>query len=106
MWVGGVVPLGYRVEDRALQVVGEQATLVRAIFAGYLAHGTVAALKQDLDAQGITLPVRRDGVGRETGGGPFSRGAAVQLLGNPLYVGQLRHKGQVHPGQQPRSSMG
>ncbi|MCJ2013502.1 class I tRNA ligase family protein, partial [Methylobacterium sp. J-076] len=73
----------YRVEGRALHVVEEHAALVRAIFAGYLAHGTVAALKQDLDAQGITLPARRDGVERETGGGPFSRGHLYKLLGNP-----------------------
>ena len=99
IWMGGVVPLGYRVEDRALHVVEEHAALVRAIFAGYLAHGTVAALKQDLDEQGITLPARRDGAGRETGGGPFSRGHLYKLLGNPLYIGQLRHKGQVHEGQ-------
>ncbi|MCJ2012003.1 recombinase family protein [Methylobacterium sp. J-076] len=101
LWMGGVVPLGYRVEGRALHVVEEHAALVRAIFAGYLAQGTVAALKQDLDAQGINLPVRRDGAGRETGGGPFSRGHLYKLLGNPLYVGQLRHKGQVHDGQHP-----
>ncbi|MCJ2124342.1 recombinase family protein [Methylobacterium sp. J-077] len=101
IWMGGVVPLGYRVEGRALHVVEEHAALVRAIFAGYLAHGTVAGLKQDLDGQGITLPARRDGAGRETGGGPFSRGHLYKLLGNPLYVGQLRHKGQVHEGQHP-----
>jgi hypothetical protein len=99
IWMGGIVPLGYRVEDRALHVVEEQAALVRTIFAGYLAHGTVGALKQDLDARGTTLPVRRDGAGRETGGGRFSRGHLYKLLGNPLYVGQLRHKGQVHDGQ-------
>ncbi|MGU3539789.1 recombinase family protein [Methylobacterium sp. A54F] len=101
LWMGGVVPLGYRVEDRALHVFEEQAELVRAIFAGYLTHGTVAALKQHLDARGITLPARRDGAERETGGGPFSRGHLYKLLGNPLYAGQLRHKGQVHAGQQP-----
>jgi DNA invertase Pin-like site-specific DNA recombinase len=101
IWMGGVVPLGYRVENRALHIVDEHAALVRAIFAGYLAQGTVAALKQNLDARSITLPTRRDGAGRETGGGAFSRGHLYKLLGNPLYVGQLRHKGQVHEGQHP-----
>jgi DNA invertase Pin-like site-specific DNA recombinase len=100
IWMGGVVPLGYRVEDRALHVVEDHAALVRTIFTRYLALGTVAELKQDLDARGITVPARRDGAGRETGGGSFSRGHLYKLLGNPLYVGQLRHKGQVHDGQQ------
>src|SRR5215470_3995959 len=37
MWMGGVVPLGYRVEDRALHVVEEHAGLVRSLFVRYLA---------------------------------------------------------------------
>ena len=47
------------------------------------------------------MPERVDGAGRSTGGGPFSRGHLYKILGNPLYVGQLRHKGQVHEGQHP-----
>src|ERR1700746_3601540 len=32
MWMGGVVPLGYRLEDRALHVVEDESELVRHIF--------------------------------------------------------------------------
>jgi DNA invertase Pin-like site-specific DNA recombinase len=32
MWMGGVPPLGYRVEDRKLVIVGSEAEIVRAIF--------------------------------------------------------------------------
>ena len=35
IWMGGVVPLGYRVESRALHIVPEHATLVRDLFARY-----------------------------------------------------------------------
>src|SRR5215210_2308279 len=36
IWMGGVVPLGYRVENRALHVVEEHALLIGGLFAGYL----------------------------------------------------------------------
>jgi site-specific DNA recombinase len=36
MWMGGVVPLGYRVEDRALHIVEDQAEIVRSLFRRYL----------------------------------------------------------------------
>ena len=34
--MGGVVPLGYRVEDRALHVVEDHAEIVRSLFRRYL----------------------------------------------------------------------
>ena len=33
MWMGGVPPLGYRVEDHKLVIVDSEAEIVRAIFA-------------------------------------------------------------------------
>src|SRR5208337_2588598 len=38
---------------------------------------------------------------RSTGGGLFSRGHIYKLLSNPIYVGRIAHKGQVHEGQHP-----
>ena len=43
MWMGGVVPLGYRVEDRALHIVEDHAEIVRSLFRRYLDAGSVAA---------------------------------------------------------------
>jgi site-specific DNA recombinase len=99
MWMGGVVPLGYRVEDRALHIVEDHAAIVGSIFRGYLDAGSVVRLKQALDAEDIRLPVRIDGAGLSTGGGPFSRGHLYKILSNPIYIGRITHKGQVHEGQ-------
>src|ERR1700678_1010843 len=101
MWMGGVVPLGYRVEDRALHIVEDHAAIVRSLFSRYLEAGSVVRLKQQLDAEGVRLPVRTHGAGRSTGGGLFSRGHVYKLLSNPIYVGRIAHKGQVHEGQHP-----
>jgi site-specific DNA recombinase len=99
MWMGGVVPLGYRIEDRALHVVEDHAAIVRSVFRRYLEAGSVVRLKQQLDAEGVRIPIRIDGAGRSTGGGLFSRGHVYKLLSNPIYVGRIAHKGQVHEGQ-------
>ena len=58
-------------------------------------------LKQQLDAEDFRLPVRIDGAGRSTGGGLLSRGHIYKILSNPIYVGRIAHKGQVHDGQHP-----
>ena len=64
MWMGGVVPLGYRVEDRALHVVEDHAAIVRSLFRRYLESGSVVRLKQRLDAESFRVPIRVDGAGR------------------------------------------
>ena len=101
IWMGGVVPLGYRVEARALHIVEDHAELVRGLFKRYLEVGSVARLKEILDAEDVRLPIRIDGKGRSTGGGLFSRGHIYQIFCNPIYIGQIAHKGVVHEGQHP-----
>ena len=99
IWMGGVVPLGYRVEARALHVVEEHAAIIKTLFHKYLALGSVVLLKRELDAEHIQLPLRMDGKGNTSGGGMYSRGHLYKLLSNPIYIGKLAHKGQVHDGQ-------
>ena len=96
MWMGGVVPLGYLVEGRALHVVQDHAAIVRSLFRRYLEAGSVVRLKQQLDAEGFRIPIRIDGAGRSTGGGVLSRGHIYKILSNPIYVGRIAHKLQVH----------
>ena len=38
---------------------------------------------------------------RSAGGRPLSRGYIYKLLGNPLYVGCIAHKGEIHEGLHP-----
>jgi hypothetical protein len=98
IWMGGAVPFGYRVENRALHIVEEHAEFVRELFRRYLAVGSVVQLKVVLDAEDVRLPVRTVGTGRTTGGGLISRGHIYLMLSNPIYAGRLRHKGQIHDG--------
>ena len=98
IWMGGVVPFGYRVENRALHIVEEHAEFIRDLFKRYLKLDSVVRLKVFLDAENVRLPVRIVGTGKTTGGGLISRGHIYWILSNPIYVGRLRHKGQIHDG--------
>ena len=57
--MGGVVPLGYRVENRALHVVEEHAVFIRDLFRRYLEIGGVVRLKAILDREDARSPLRR-----------------------------------------------
>ena len=76
MWMGGVPPLGYRVQDRKLVIVDSEAELVRSIFRRYAELGSVRLLKEELDARGIQSTLRTSASGRLRGGKPFARGGA------------------------------
>lgn len=99
MWMGGNPPLGYRPDGRTLAIVDEHADIVRHIFARYLYLGNVRLVTGELDREGIIAPERVATTGRTTGGRPFTRGQIYKLLSNPIYIGEIHHKGQVHAGK-------
>jgi site-specific DNA recombinase len=86
------------VRDRQLVVNETEAAIVRNIFNRYLELGSVRLLNEELDRNGVRSKRRVAGNGGESGGQSFSRGALYTLLGNPIYVGEIRHKGACHPG--------
>ncbi len=98
MWMGGVTPLGYEVQNHKLIVKRDEAQTVVLIYRRYLELGSVRRLKEDLDRQGIRSKVRTYESGHKTGGQAFGRGALYALLSNPVYVGKIRHKDLRHPG--------
>jgi len=99
MWMGGNPPLGYDVRDRKLLVNPAEAETVRGIFALYRELGCVRRLKEAVDRRGWTTKRCATSAGRMRGGRPISRGHLYRILSNPLYIGQIAHKGQLHPGQ-------
>ena len=99
--MGGVPPLGYRVQDRKLVIVGSEAELVRAIFRRYAELGSVRLLKAELEAQGRNSKSWTSAAGRLIGGKPFSRGALYLMLRNRTYRGEIVHQGQSYPSEHP-----
>ena len=99
MWMGGVVPLGYRVKERKLVIDDAEAQTVRAIFQRYAKLGSTGALADELQIRGIVTKRRLLSSGRVYGGQPFTRGALAHLLQNHHYVGEVAHRDQVYPGE-------
>jgi site-specific DNA recombinase len=99
LWMGGQVPLGYRVRERKLVIHKEEAATVRLMFERYLALGSLPALQRELRQAGIVSRRRRLSSGAVVGGVPFGNGALAHLLRNRVYLGAINHKAQSHPGE-------
>jgi len=107
LWVGGPVPLGYRSVGKALEVVPEQAEIVRTIYERYLAVGSIGSLIEDLHQRGIS-PRRGSERGLNLGETEdlspsrprrFTLGPLAYILKNRIYVGEIAYKGEIHPGR-------
>ncbi len=97
MWMGGVVPLGYKVENRKLIVHEAEAATVQLIFQRYLDLESLPALQRDLLERGIRTRSRVLASGRTIGNVPFTNGPLSYLLKNRLYLGEINHKGVSYP---------
>ncbi len=99
MWMGGFPPLGSDIAERKLVVNVREAEAVRHIFGQYLELGSVRALNQALDAEGLVGKVHETQSGRRWGGKLLARGVFYRLLQNPIYRGEIAHKNDTYPGQ-------
>jgi len=98
MWMGGLPPLGYDVQDRKLVVNQSEADTVRHIFRRYAIIKSVRALKEELDDAGIVSKARLDRFGQASGSMPIARGALYLMLKNRIYRGEIVHKDNSYPG--------
>ena len=89
MWMGGNVSLGYKVVDRKLLIEESEAITVRRVFREFLRLGSVMRLEEWLRANNI----------RTRRGNYFLRGPLYTMLRNPLYLGLIRHKTEIYPGE-------
>jgi site-specific DNA recombinase len=99
IWVGGPVPLGYRVIDKKLVVVPEEAEAVGIIFSRYLELGSIGALIEDLDRRGIRTKANGLTNGSLRGGIRFGVGTLAHLLKNRFYIGEVVYRGATHRGE-------
>jgi len=96
--MGGSLPIGYIVQDRALVIDESGAALVRRIFRRYLELKSVAALAEELRYEDIRSPQRISTTGRVSGNRPLTRGNLYSILSNRTYIGLAVHKGIAYPG--------
>jgi hypothetical protein len=101
IWVGGPVPLSYRAVGKKLEVLPEEADLVRKIFALYIEFGSVGALARALHSQGIKPKPRQLANGQSKAAERYTIGPLAHMLKNPMYVGEVAYRGEVHKGEHP-----
>ena len=71
---------GYRVENRQLVIVPEEAEIIREIFLRFISGDAMFRIAKDLSARGI----------RTHRGNPFENRTIDYILNNPVYLGKLR----------------
>lgn len=98
MWMGGRPPLGYDPKDRTLVINDAEAKQVRSLFAAYLKLKTVDALAAFASENSIVSKRWTAKDGKHVGGEPLQRGALYHILANPIYVGEIAHRGMRHAG--------
>jgi DNA invertase Pin-like site-specific DNA recombinase len=101
MWMGGVPPLGYDVENRRLVANEREAKIIRHIFKRFVELGSSTLLVKELRLDGVTSKawVTQDGKVRD--GKPIDKSLIYKLLGNRTYLGELRHKEQWYQAEHP-----
>ena len=99
MWMGGVVPLGYDVDNRKLVVNRAEAELLRHIFGRYLVLRSFTQLVAELDARGYRTKHHVQQDGKVRGAKKFTMPMLRWILKNPLYIGQIKHKDVTYPGE-------
>ena len=89
MWMGGPVPLGYCVENRALQIAPEEADLVQRIFEQFITEQSTTKIVKELNEQGIQTKRKK----------AFCKQSIYKILHNRTYIGEISHKGESFPAQ-------
>ena len=99
MWMGGVPPLGYDVENRRLVPNPQEAKLIRHIFTRFAELGSSTKLVKELKLDGATSKAWTTQDGKVRLGKPIDKGLIYKLLGNRTYLGELRHKEQWYQAE-------
>src|ERR1700682_2543536 len=101
MWMGGWVPIGYDRKDRTLTINEIEAVTVRTISDLFLKLKNVRRVQAELIRLNLTTKPYETPRGRAVGGLSFARGHIYKILSNPLYIGEIEHRGVRYPGQHP-----
>jgi DNA invertase Pin-like site-specific DNA recombinase len=101
LWVGGPLPLGYELRDGKLAVIEKEAKQVRLIFSRYLEVTGINELARDLRERNVCTKAKTFTTGLTRGGIPFGRGTLSHLLRNRFFIGEVKYRGEILPGEQP-----
>tara|TARA_A100001015_G_scaffold300100_1_gene385042 strand:+ start:417 stop:2117 length:1701 start_codon:yes stop_codon:yes gene_type:complete len=99
LWMGGSPPLGYRINNRKLEIIEEEAKTVRSIFEQKLAGKATLSIATELNTQGITTKAWVSQKGHARGGNRWTPKQIYRVLTNPIYIGKVKHKDALYKGE-------
>ena len=88
-WIGGCVPIGYKVIDKKLVIDEEKAPIVKRIFQRYLEIQSPKQIAWELNADGITT----------LKGHPWDKSHIYRIINNCTYAGNVFYKGETWKGE-------
>lgn len=99
IFMGGALPLGYRVESRKLYIIPEEAEIVRHVFERFASMKSITRLLKELHVEGYRTKQYTSGTGNIRGGQKMDKQYVYRILKNQLYLGKIVHKENVYDGQ-------
>ena len=88
LWNGGLVPYGYKRENKKLVINPKEAEVVRLIYETYITSGSLSKVYEELKARNIK---NRDNK-------HFTKSHIEHILRNIVYIGKVKYSGKVYQG--------
>ena len=88
MWNGGIVPLGYKTENKKLLINKKDAEIIKGIYESYITSCSIAKIYRELKIKGVN---DRKGV-------LFSKSRICYILRNIMYTGKTKYAGNLYQG--------
>ncbi len=98
MFVGGNPPFGYDLVNKKLVINSEEGAVVHWMFERYLTAESYVTVARELKQKGVVRRSRTSKRGNHVLGRGIGISSVWNMLGNPLYVGDVRSKGNCYPG--------
>lgn len=88
-WVGGRLPLGYRIDNKKLVIEPKEAEIVKRIFKRFLEIQSPKSIANELNREGIWTKSGRI----------WNTLLVYYILNNHHYLGEVLYKGELYPGE-------
>ena len=88
LWNGGLVPFGYKRENKKLIINSKESEIVKLMYETYIETGSLSQVYRTLKEKNI----------KDRKGKSFSQGAISYILRNMIYTGKVKYAGAIYQG--------
>jgi len=88
LWNGGLVPYGYKKENKRLLINLKETEVIQLIYETYVTTGSLSKTYEELKRQEI----------KDRRGNPFSKSVIHYILRNIIYTGKIKYAENIYQG--------